>query len=84
MSHSGQMIWGSIKLKVTTTFHCVFEFDSTKYNLEALVRETKELDLRELDKPETRPRYLQILNVNLKNTLKSLKLCELGKPGSYF
>lgn len=31
-----------------------------------------------------KPHYLQILNVSLKNTLRAMKLSEIGKPGQYF
>lgn len=31
IAHSGQMIWGSIALKVPTTLECKFEYESNKY-----------------------------------------------------
>lgn len=84
IAHSGQMIWGTTALKVPMTIACKPEADGHKHDLEAIIKLTKELDLKELDQPATRPKYLQILNVNLKNTLRTLKLSELGKPGQYF
>lgn len=35
------MIWGSVALKVPTTFDCKFEFDSNKYTFESVVKMTK-------------------------------------------
>lgn len=84
IAHSGQIIWGTTALKVPMTIECKFEHDSNKHSFEAMIKPTKELDLRELDQPEYRQKYIQILNVSLKNILKSLKLSELGKPGQYF
>ena len=40
--------------------------------------------MKDLDQEKTRQVYIQILNVNLKNMLKALKLVELGKPGQFF
>jgi len=41
LAHSGQMIWGTIGLKVPTTFHCSFEFDEQKHSFESVVKLTK-------------------------------------------
>jgi hypothetical protein len=84
LAHKGQMIWGERELKVPTTFACSFEHKGTSHNFESLIKPTKSLPLRDLDNPEQRPKMLQILNIRLKNTLKALKFCELGKPGNYF
>jgi hypothetical protein len=78
------MIWGTTEIKVAMTVVCKREHDGVKYDLEAIVKPTKKLDLKELDQADSRQKYLQILNVNLKNTLKAMKLSELGKPGQYF
>ena len=78
------MIWGTTEMKVPMTVVCKPEHDGVKHDLEAIVKPTKKLDLKELDQADSRQKYLQILNVNLKNTLKAMKLSELGKPGQYF
>lgn len=74
LAHSGQMIWGTLPLKVPTTLQCNFEFDETKHQLEAVIKITKEMNLKDLDDEKTRATYIQILNVNLKNMLASVNL----------
>lgn len=42
------------------------------------------MNLKDLDDEKTRPTYIQILNVSLKNMLTSVGLTELGKQSQYF
>ena len=84
LAHTGQMIWGKLSLKVPTTFQCQFNFQENKYSLESVVKQTKELDLRDLNQDKTRPIYIQILNVNLKNMFNSIGLNQPGKNCQYF
>lgn len=49
-----------------------------------MIKQTKELDLRDLNQDKTRAIYIQILNVNLKNMFNSIGLNQPGKNGQYF
>ena len=52
--------------------------------LEVTLKKTNELTLKDLVDPERRPQLLQLLNICLKQGLKSLSFEELGKSGKYF
>ena len=84
LNHKGQMFWGTKLLKVPTTKKVQFKFADTDYNFESLIKNTRELDLSELDVEETRAQYLQILNIDLKNTMKNSNMTELGKMGQFY
>lgn len=81
MAHSGQILWGSLELKIPTTLECQY---SEENKAEAIVKLTKQLELMDLNSNEHRPTYLQILNSSLKNLLKENKFTDLGKPGQYY
>ena len=52
--------------------------------MELLIRQTKELNLSDLEIEETRPQLLQLLNIDLKNSLKKANMTELGKVGQFY
>lgn len=82
--HKGQMFWGTKSSKVPTTQKCVFRFQETDFSYEALIKQTRELNMSDLDSPENRMQLLQILNIDLKSTLRNAKMTELGKVGQFY
>ena len=84
VAHKGQQFWGLKSCKVPTVHRAKFSFSEKEFDFEVVIKQTKELDLSELDVPETRMKYLQILNIDLKNTLKSCNMTELGKIGQFY
>ena len=45
----------------------------------------KKLNIRDLmESPETKTMILQVLNIDMKQKLRSLKMYELGKSGHYY
>lgn len=82
--HKGQMFWGLKASKVPTTQKCKFQYQDTEYQFQAIIRQTRELNIPDLDTEEYRQQLLQILNIDLKNTLRNSKMTELGKVGQFY
>ena len=78
------MFWGSKPQKVPTTQKCQFKFQESPYEYEALIKQTRELNMSELDSEDNRMQLLQILNIDLKSTLRNAKMTELGKIGQFY
>ena len=78
------MFWGAKPQKVPTTQKCHFRYQETDYDFEALIKQTRELTMSDLDNENDRMQLLQILNIDLKNTLRNSKMTELGKIGQFY
>lgn len=84
LCHKGQMIWGTKPCDIPTPKTCVFKYGGTDFKFEAMLAQTRKLNLGDLDSKETQSQLLQILNIDLKNSLRNSDMTEFGKKGQFF
>lgn len=85
LNFKGKMLWGSVKCDVPLEYTCKFSFEENDFEYEALIRLAKELDIRDLmDNEESRSMILQVLNIDMKQKLKTAGMYELGKASQYY